>query len=312
MPKVQRECQYCGKVFESYSHRVKIGKDKYCSKLCWMESPKKGAFHNCKTCKKEFYVHRYSIERGQGIYCSLGCAGSSVMVSCANCHENFKCDSSRANRHENQYCSKACVHEHGIAKKIIAKCKLCSESFYTQKHLINSGKGKFCSKKCFDRYPKPKRPIELRYFEKVIKGENENDCWKWIGSTFQGYGLIRHDKKSKRAHRLSYEIHYGEIPPGMHILHSCHNPECSNPLHLRAGTQQDNMNDMVNAGRHNTLYGEKIHTTKLDEKKVLEIRQLLRSGISVIKIAEQFNVTIGAIYPIKNNTAWKHINREEK
>lgn len=40
-----------------------------------------------------------------------------------------------------------------------------------------------------------------------------------------------------------------DVPDGMHILHSCDNPRCCNPEHLRIGTHQDNMNDKVSRGR---------------------------------------------------------------
>ena len=88
--------------------------------------------------------------------------------------------------------------------------------------------------------------------ERKVMYEPNTGCWYWIGALFsQGYGAIRINKKIFRAHRISYEIYNGQIPNGLYVRHSCHNPACVNPSHLLVGNQFDNMRDMVLAGRHN-------------------------------------------------------------
>ena len=60
-----------------------------------------------------------------------------------------------------------------------------------------------------------------------------------------------------RAHRMAYEVAKGDIPEGMHILHSCDNPKCCNPAHLRPGTHQENMDDMQARGRRTSTYWQR-------------------------------------------------------
>lgn len=73
-------------------------------------------------------------------------------------------------------------------------------------------------------------------------------CWWWMGmiNKKNGYGIFMQGKKIRTAHRVSYEIHTGPIPEGLHIDHTCHKKEecyggptcphrrCVNPLHLEA------------------------------------------------------------------------------
>lgn len=75
-------------------------------------------------------------------------------------------------------------------------------------------------------------------------------CWEWKrGRYAQGYGQVLFAGKVMGAHRAAYILANGEIPPGLHILHSCDNPPCCNPEHLRAGTHQDNVADKVSRSR---------------------------------------------------------------
>lgn len=56
------------------------------------------------------------------------------------------------------------------------------------------------------------------------------------------------------AHRHAYAAAHGlEVCKdlrGVVIMHSCDNPACVNPAHLSAGTQQDNITDMMRKGRN--------------------------------------------------------------
>ena len=87
-----------------------------------------------------------------------------------------------------------------------------------------------------------------RFMQKV---DTSGECWMWTAATnSQGYGRYRLDGKIRRAHVVSYVFANGDIPEGMLVLHSCDNPGCVRPEHLRCGSQSDNALDAVARGRH--------------------------------------------------------------
>lgn len=98
--------------------------------------------------------------------------------------------------------------------------------------------------------PTPK-PVGDRIEGKFERGPG---CWEWTGKrNSQGYGLIRLDRSTGQmamAHRVSYEVYVGSISDGLIVRHDCDNPPCVNPAHLRLGTRQDNIEDMVRRRRH--------------------------------------------------------------
>lgn len=97
-------------------------------------------------------------------------------------------------------------------------------------------------------HPKHCTP-EHRFWAKVRF--TESGCWEWTGSTNGRYGEIRLAKKLKvYAHRFAYERTYGPLLPEQVVLHTCDNTLCVRAVHLRAGTQLENIHDMLAKGRH--------------------------------------------------------------
>lgn len=135
------------------------------------------------------------------------------------------------------------------------------------------------------------KPLSERFWEKVDK-RGPDECWEWTAyQETTGYGQIqigRHgNKKATRAHRVSWELHNGPIPAGLHICHHCDNPPCVNPAHLFIGTHQDNMDDMLAKGRdskppRNNVRGEKNGHANFTNEQVREMRyEFLKLGISI-------------------------------
>lgn len=95
---------------------------------------------------------------------------------------------------------------------------------------------------------------DLDRFLDKIEIDDKTNCWLWQANrTFDDYGVFWLIDKNVRAHRVSYEYFYGEIPEGQCVLHSCDNPSCVNPEHLFLGTNQDNTDDMIEKGRNNFI-----------------------------------------------------------
>lgn len=147
--------------------------------------------------------------------------------------------------------------------------------------------------------------------------EKTDGCWGWRGSTWRfGYGLLwggRENDTNLLAHRVSWEIHFGQIPDGLCVLHKCDNPPCSRPEHLFLGTKADNNLDRDAKGRTVTpprraaeTYnrGEAHHNSILTEAQVAEIKTA--SG-SYRDIGKQFGVSTTTVRLIKIGRTWRHV-----
>ncbi|MCK4498902.1 HNH endonuclease [Candidatus Babeliales bacterium] len=146
-------------------------------------------------------------------------------------------------------------------------------------------------------YGKPNLSFEECFWSRVWK-PTKSSCWLWRGELVgAGYGRLRMKEKSIRAHRFSWEFHYGTIPKDMNVLHKCDNPPCVNPKHLWLGTQNDNIIDSVRKER----------SCKLTEDKVLEIRKLLKSSsFTHNTIAKMFNISQSLVSCIKLYKIWNY------
>lgn len=155
-----------------------------------------------------------------------------------------------------------------------------------------------------------KKTMEQRFWEKVKKGEG---CWEWIGAKNPaGYGVLGSSKSEGgvfSAHRFSYLLHKGVIPDKLWVLHSCDNPSCVNPYHLRVGDQSDNVMDAVERGRHVDNAGEKHGMSKLTRGDVKMIRGMYSGGGYTQKdIGEKFGVRDSTVCLIVNKKRWKKGN----
>lgn len=83
-------------------------------------------------------------------------------------------------------------------------------------------------------------------------GLSDTECWNWTKYRSRAeYGVVWHNGKHVFAHRVAYELANGtKILEGLVVRHKCDNPPCVNPAHLETGTPADNVQDMMERGRH--------------------------------------------------------------
>jgi hypothetical protein len=111
------------------------------------------------------------------------------------------------------------------------------------------------------------------------------ECWFFPRgpSNPEGYRRITWNGKNYMAHRLTYQIFSGPIPKGLRVLHSCDNPPCCNPTHLRVGTDADNAADKMRKGRYrgngfkNRTHCPQGHPYDEQNTKVFDGRRYCRS-----------------------------------
>jgi hypothetical protein len=148
--------------------------------------------------------------------------------------------------------------------------------------------------------------LEERFWEKVVKSEG---CWSWTGATGDfGHGVIGSGGQRGRllkAHRVSWEIHFGPIPPGLCVLHHCDNPPCCNPDCLFLGTLADNNEDKMAKGRGDFLYGATNPSARLTQAQVDEIRSRYPAETQV-QLAQVFGVHYTTIGRIVHRRGWAH------
>lgn len=91
------------------------------------------------------------------------------------------------------------------------------------------------------------------------------------------------------------------------LLHSCDNPSCVRPSHLKAGTQAENLADARGKGRKDDR-GQGNPYARLTDGQVREIREVYaRGGRTQTGIAEQFGIDQTTVSDIVTRRRWRHV-----
>lgn len=79
-------------------------------------------------------------------------------------------------------------------------------------------------------------------------------CWLWIrGQCTGGYGSFTLNHKTRRAHRVAYEMVYGvTLTPDQFLHHVCRVKLCVNPLHLEITNQVDHVDGITFGNKDKT------------------------------------------------------------
>lgn len=155
------------------------------------------------------------------------------------------------------------------------------------------------------------RKTALERFIPKRSDADEGGCRFWKGALNKdGYGsfwsgsYIRGDTRAGPvmvlAHRWAYEHFVGPIPKGLYVLHTCDNPSCVEPAHLRVGTQADNVRDCSSKGRRN-------------QSRDLKLNPVLRDAIaSMYAEGKKSQESIGALFGVSQATVSYIIRRRRQ
>ena len=160
-------------------------------------------------------------------------------------------------------------------------------------------------------------PIAERFAAK-IETEANTGCWLWSDAPDRyGYGRLQIGPRAVKAHRISFEMHKGPIPPGHMVCHRCDTPACVNPEHLFSGPAEVNVSDMM-AKRRFKPGGKPHHgaangNAAMSEATAISI--LLRHARGELRSptaeARRLGMSRSAISRLVNGVTWTNLPRAE-
>lgn len=149
-------------------------------------------------------------------------------------------------------------------------------------------------------YGDPRLPP--RFWEKVYPCP-VTGCWLWGAAQHSvlPYGLWRRDGKNERAHVSIFLADGGELTvQSPNVLHSCDQPPCVRREHLRAGSQADNVQDLIDRDRGNL--GRR---TRLNVADIVQIRERYAANEPASELASEFGITQSSVNGIAAGRRWR-------
>jgi hypothetical protein len=176
-----------------------------------------------------------------------------------------------------------------------------------------------CSRECSNVFKCSPEGIAERFWSKVDRSGGEDACWPWLaGKDKDGYGKFSYGphpdgsgvhQEHVRSHRFALAT-VGDVPAVMLVLHSCNNPPCCNPRHLRAGTALENVRDCIDADRKSRGLKSalaKASTNKLTPDTVREIRAARRGGEHPDQIAARYGIHPQHVRRVARGARWAEV-----
>ncbi len=97
----------------------------------------------------------------------------------------------------------------------------------------------------------------VRFWNKAIVN---GDCFEWVaGKSRVGYGKFQLEGRTRLAHRVAYEMVYGDIPGQLTIDHLCMNKLCVNPMHMELVTLSENVRRKIIVPKTHCKHGHEFN-----------------------------------------------------
>lgn len=184
---------------------------------------------------------------------------------------------------------------------IAVSCVICDEAFLVDPYRVQTAK--FCSRTC--QHEGKRKSLDDKFWVNIDKSGGSSACWPWTaGLNADGYGKIKHDRKSIGSHRAAWILTFGPIQDGMIVCHHCDNPACNNPSHLFLGTPKQNMEDRNRKGRNADIRGSKNAMSILTEDLVGRLR--LETGTHQ-EVATAYGLKMKTVASVRQRRSWKHV-----
>lgn len=135
-------------------------------------------------------------------------------------------------------------------------------------------------------------------FRKKFIEKGPLECWNWTASCTEKrrwYGAFGLGEKVVRAHRFSWVLYRGAIPPNTCVCHRCDNPKCVNPNHLFLGSRAENNHNARDKGR----------TSRKLTPSIVKIIRV--STLSHRELAKQYDVSQHMIWRVRKRITWRHV-----
>lgn len=145
--------------------------------------------------------------------------------------------------------------------------------------------------------------------EGKFERKGPDECWPWkAASDNYGRGRITVNRKVRVASQVILEAS-GRPRPNAPNDYALHNPRClpscSNPQHLRWGSQKDNVQDkiLIGTSRHKpgSFQGVK---SSLEPQDIRDIR---KSTMTLTDLAELYEISSRSVWAIKKRKSWQWV-----
>lgn len=149
-------------------------------------------------------------------------------------------------------------------------------------------------------------PLNERFWSKVDR-RGPDECWPWLSwSNPKGYGRFKLNGRNWLATHCALLLVGRPRPDNFACaMHSCDNPACVNPAHLRWATVAENNADRDAKGRAVHLVGEDHFNSILTEEAVIAARLADTPGK---QLARELGVSATTVQRARVGAGWRHVS----